>query len=197
MTGHRLRPINRNRLGIPLSLAYGQRLPIEWDALPLGIKSSETLTELDLPDTVLSQLDSTHLIVTTSVSHRFQFGTSVKDDNPRSPLKYSLIRMTSGANPTERDPTFVGILTLDGSSPIFLVGDTHALVVLSEAEYLGFGTEEFREHNDRSAHFFPLYNVMLVEWNIDGRIARRLGIGRVYQDSWLASGAYGQIVILE
>ena len=196
MTGHRLRAINNDGLGIPLSLAYGQRLPIEWDALPPGINRSESLTESDLPDAVLRQLDSTHLIFKTSVSRRFQFGTSIKDDYPRSPSKYSLIRMTSGANLTERDPTFVGVLTLDGSSPIFLAGDIHALVVLSEAEYLGFGAERFRDHNDRSA-YYPLYNVMLVEWNIDGRIARRLGIGRVYKDAWLASEPYVQTVILE
>ena len=195
MTDDRLRAINSDGLGIPLSLAYGQR-PIEWDASPPGINSSDTLTELDLPDTVLRQLDDTHLIFKTSVSRRFQFGTSVKDDYPRSPLKYSLIRMTSGANLTYRDPTFVGVLTLDGSSPIFLAGDTHALVVLSEAEYLGFGAEKLRDYHDRSA-YYPLYNVMLVEWNIDGRIARRLGIGRVYKDAWLASGPYVQTVILE
>ena len=196
MTGHRVRAINGDGLGISSSLAYGQRLPIEWDALPPGITSSATLTELDLPDTVLNQLDSNHLIFKTSVSRRFQFGTSIKDDYPRSPSKYSLIRTTSGATLTERDPTFVGILTLDGSSPIFLAGDAHAMVVLSEAEYLGFGPEICRDHNDRSARY-PLYNVMLVEWNIDGRIARRLGIGRVYKDAWLASGPYVQTVILE
>ena len=38
---------------------------------------------------------------------------------------------------------------------------------------------------------------MLVEWNIDGRIARRLGIGMVYKDVWLASEPYVQTVILE
>lgn len=92
-------------------------------------------TELDLPDRVLKQLDSTYPIFKTSVSRRFQFGTSVKDDYPRSLSKYSVIQMTSAANITKRDPTFVGVLTLDGSSPIFLAGDTHALVVLSEAEY--------------------------------------------------------------
>lgn len=41
MTCHRLQAINGNGLGIPLWLGYGQRLPIEWDALPPGINSSE------------------------------------------------------------------------------------------------------------------------------------------------------------
>ncbi len=191
-----LRAINGHGLGIPLSLADGRNLPIEWDGMPPGIKTFESLTELGLPETVLNTLDSTHLIFKTSISRKFQLGDSITDDALHGPLKFSLIRKTSQNYHKKNSKYFAGVVTLDGSSPRSLTGDSHALVVLSEAEYLCFGPEKVREYDDRSAHF-PLYNVMLVEWNIDGRIARRLGIGRVYKDAWLASRAYVQTVILE
>lgn len=81
MVDRGLRIINENRLGISLSLADGQKLPIEWDAKPPGIENSEKMTELDLPGTVLSQLESTYLVFKTSVSRRFHFGAFITDDN--------------------------------------------------------------------------------------------------------------------
>ena len=191
-----LRAINGHGLGIPLSLADGRNLPVEWEKMPPGIKNFESLTGLGLPETVLNNLNSTHLIFKTSVSHISQLGDSITDDTRHGPLKFSLMRTTSRDCYKKSFQSFAGIVTLDGSSPRSLTGDSHALVVLSEAEYLGFGPERVRQYDDRSAPF-PLYNVMLVEWNIDGRIARRLGVGRVYKDAWKASRAYVQTVILE
>ena len=191
----RLRAVNGNGLGIPLPLANGETLPLEWDRLPPGMKYSGSLTKPSLPKTVLVNLNSTHLIFKTSISRNFRLGDFIKDSAPDGPWKFSLVTIPSRAHGWHCSQFFAGVVTLDGASPRFLKPDSHALIVLSEAEYLGFGDERVREYDDRSAHF-PLYNVMLVEWSLSGRIARRLGIGRVYKDAWLVSGACVDTVIL-
>lgn len=193
VAGQRLRAINNNGLGIPLPLADGQTLPVEWDGLPPGIEDCEA-TQFSIPDPVLNNLNSTHLVFRTSISRNFQFMDFIRKDIHDYPLKFSFTSISESCHEESR-PSIAGVVTLDGSSPLFLRRDSHAFIVLSEAEYLGFGDERVREYDDRSAQF-PLYNVMLVEWNGSQRIARRLGLGRVYKNAWRRSNAYVRTVIL-
>ena len=194
VVSQRLRAINHNGLGIPLPLADGQRLPVEWDGLPPGIEDCER-AQWSLPNPVLYNLNSTHLLFRTSVSRNFQFKKFLRKDVHDYPLRFTFAPATSHTCHEENGQSIEGVVTLDGSSPLFLKWESHAFVVLSEAEYLGFGDERVREYDDQSARY-PLYNVMLVQWNRNELIARRLGIGRVYKDAWLRSGMYVQTVIL-
>ncbi len=194
-TSSGLQAINGNGLGIPLPLTAGQTMPVEWDGSPPGINDPQTLMDLGLSEMVVNSLDSTHLVFKTSISRSFQLAASITADAPNSPLKFSLVIKTPRGHRSRSRASLSGIITLDGDSPLSLEWDAHALVVLSEAEYLGVEGEEVREYDGWGARFL-LYNVMLVQWNRDEPIARRLGVGRVYKEAWLASGVYIQTVIL-
>ena len=194
-TSYGLQAINGNGLGIPLPLAARQPMPVEWEGSPPGINDPQSLMDLGLSEKVMNSLNSTHLVFKTSISRGFQLAASITADAPNSPLKFSLVIKTPRGRHSRSRASLSGIITLDGDSPLSLERDDHALVVLSEAEYLGVEGEEVREYDGWGARFL-LYNVMLVQWNRNQRIARRLGVGRVYKEAWLASGPYVETVIL-
>ncbi|KDN60751.1 putative conserved hypothetical protein, partial [Colletotrichum sublineola] len=62
-------------------------------------------------------------------------------------------------------------------------------VPLSESQY--WGNEKRVDVDD-----YPLYNVMMVEWDHSRKIAVRLGLGKVQKDAWLSGNPVLQTVIL-
>ena len=194
--GFELRAINGTGLGIPSPLADKQEMPIEWDGMPPGIQDTQSSKEPDLSYAMMKYLNDTHLVFESSISRGFQLAKAITADALDSPLKFSLVTTTPRGHQMRASRSLSGIVILDGSSPLALNCNFHALVVISEAEYLGFGEEEeVRRYSDQGAHF-PLYNVMLVEWKRSEHTARRLGIGRVYKDAWFASDPKVQTVVL-
>ncbi|WQF81216.1 Putative heterokaryon incompatibility [Colletotrichum destructivum] len=62
-------------------------------------------------------------------------------------------------------------------------------VLLSESQY--WGNENRVDVDD-----YPLYNVMMVEWDHSGKIASRLGLGKIRKEAWAMAKPALQTVIL-
>lgn len=55
----------------------------------------------------------------------------------------------------------------------------YEFVQVAEAQYLGLGNEP------RDIEDYPLYLVMLVQWDSYSNLASRLGLGRVQKPAWI------------
>jgi hypothetical protein len=75
-------------------------------------------------------------------------------------------------------PERVGIVLLDGSEPQHLEVAKHEFILLSETLYFGLDGES------PVIDDYPLYLVMLVGKDPKTKIAKRLGLGRVYKTAW-------------
>ncbi|KAF4782512.1 hypothetical protein HER10_EVM0013142 [Colletotrichum scovillei] len=62
-------------------------------------------------------------------------------------------------------------------------------VLLSESQY--WGNEKRVDVNG-----FPLYNVMMVEWDHGGKTATRVGLGKIQKNAWMAANPALRTVIL-
>jgi hypothetical protein len=89
----------------------------------------------------------------------------------------------------------VGYILLDGPGPQVFGEFEHEFIVISEAEYFGFGKEKLQVYDDADAGFL-LYNVMLVAYDEERRIANRLGCGRIYKKSWKEARPRSKVIIL-
>lgn len=191
LDGDVLQPINGNGLGIPLPIGLNDPLPVEWDQIPAGVESLKSLQHLNLSNDMMQLLNSRELLFKTSCSCSFQFGRRISYGETATAecpsFQYKLKSNAGGEN--------AGIITLDGDGPSELVEGKHALVVLSEAEYLGYGEETLRRYDNKNADF-PLYNVMLIEWAERKPIASRLGLGRVSEPVWRKSQTTVETIIL-
>ena len=96
--------------------------------------------------------------------------------DPRIPLQYPILQ---GVGTTFARQ--VGHVRLDGGGPRTFDPTKHSLIVISEALY--FSIDQTNEQEDNSSEF-PLYNVMLVEWNDGQALASRLGLGKIYKEAW-------------
>lgn len=183
-----LRPLNKSGWGIPL---FGKTIPEEWDKDPFASVPIEerpmSLDVSDLPSTMLSNLDDHHLVFWTTIVESFQLGSSASQDsdrimNPKKPpLRYNILNKASKN---------VGTLLLDGYGPHRLT-ERHEFLAIAEAQYYGL---DFEPGNIDG---YPLYIVMLVEWNETRSAARRLGLGRVDKLDWQKARPRAKIVCLE
>lgn len=217
--------LNANGLGVPLQ-STTEELPEEWEKYPpmmaprkqsqqsgdLGywdyimddienlLLDSEKVAEnrvsvdvTDLPVSLLPYLGEHHLIFRTSCTESISFGRLKRSAvlDPKIPLQYPILQ---GAE--TRSEKHVGHLRLDGDGPRCFDPTKHSLIVISEALY--FNLEQSDEQGDSNMDF-PLYNVMLVEWNNERTVASRLGLGRIFKDSWrsLIPLPAARVVILE
>jgi len=203
----KLQPLNGNGLGIPLQ-SHTEELPQEWDKYPpmlsprkagddLGYwdyimddienllldsdkvaESRVNIEQADLPESILSHLSSHHLVFRTSCTESIQFGRLKRSAvvDPKIPLQYPILE---GAE--TRVVKKLGHLRLDGDGPRSFDPSKHSLIVISEALY--FSIDQDSQQDDSSSDF-PLYNVMLIEWNEERTLASRLGLGRLYKESW-------------
>lgn len=203
----KLEMLNYNGLGIPLQ-STTEELPEEWDKYPpmlsprtaddsLGYwdcimddienllldsdKVAErrvSIEQAELPELVWPHISSHHLIFRTSCTGSIQFGRLKRSAvvNPKVPLQYPVLE---GAE--TRVEKHVGHLRLDGDGPRNFDPTKHSLVVISEALY--FNIDQDSQQDDSNSEF-PLYNVMLIEWNEQRTLASRLGVVRLYKTSW-------------
>ena len=199
--------LNGNGLGLPLQ-STTEELPLEWEKYPPMLSTHKEDDDLgywdcimndiekllldsdkvaqsrvkidiaDLPESILPHLNGQHLIFRTSCTQSIQFGRLKRSAvlDPKIPLQYPIIQ--GAKNNVEKQ---VGHLRLDGERPRIFDPTRHSLIVISEALY--FSIEQSSEQEESSSDF-PLYNVMLVEWNDGGTVASRLGLGRIYKEFW-------------
>ena len=83
-----------------------------------------------------------------------------------------------------RSGQVVGYLVLNGRSPLQTDSNRHEFIIMSEAQVLGFNPVNWSCKYSEECF---MYNVMLVEWDCDHKIAYRLGVGRVYKKAWTGS----------
>lgn len=181
--------INKNGLGIPFGMNEKETLPYEWDKTP-DKEMMNSLSAMDLPETTLHLLDDRHLIFWTICSTAFRFeevNWTVEQSSrtQKAPLRRSIFG-NEGLNP-------VGTILLDGQGPVRFDARMHEFIVISEAQYYGIENEmpqngEFMD--------YPLYNVMLIQWDGLRQIASRLGMGRITKDAWRQVDYQVQIIVL-
>lgn len=201
----RLELLNGNGLGVPLQLDVWGELPDEWEkhppisvvpeeqdqseewndimkAIELSLQdvgqSAEYALQIhigDLPRKTLPYLRNHHLIFRTSCTPGFIFGPLINYEGSAfsDPLSYRLLDTKSRAD--------IGLIMIDGPEFTVFNPTKHEFIVLSEAQYL---TLDQKVDQDESSAKFSLYNVMLIEWDDGNNIASRLGLGRIYKESW-------------
>lgn len=83
-----------------------------------------------------------------------------------------------------RGGQLVGYLVLNGRGPLEMDSNRHEFIIISEAQFSGFNPVNWScKYSEKCL----MYNVMLVEWDRDHKIAYRLGVGRVYKKAWMGS----------
>lgn len=217
-----LQTINSQGIGIPLQLPI-EELPEEWDKIPPMLSSRKgsddlgywdcimddienllldsdkvaqsrvTVEVADLPESILPHLGAQHLIFRTSCTEAIEFGRLKRSAilDPKIPLQYPILQ---GAE--TRAEKQIGHVRLDGDGPRAFDPAKHSLIVISEALY--FSIDQPYEQADNSLDF-PLYNVMLIEWNSKRTTASRLGLGRIYKEAWrtFEPAPTAMVIILE
>ena len=174
-------PISGHGLGIPWQSNAGETLPEEWEKTPFFV-STYPIRLYEMPPETRKLLDKHHLIFRTSCTSHFVLGDQVL----AAPRTYKLV---------DSEYSYVGFVRLDGQEPEWIGGNRHEFIVLSEAQYYGFGPEKGRALEGYSGEY-PLYNVMLVEWDAEGQVASRLELGRVSKAAWKAAHPVAKIVVL-
>ena len=177
----KLLPINGHGLGIPWQGNVEETLPEEWEKTPFFV-STTPIRLYEMPVETRNLLDKHHLIFRTSCTSHLILGDQILG-NPRS---YRLV---------DSNYKNVGSITLTGSGPEWIDESRHEFLVLSEAQYFGHGPERGRAPEDYSGEY-PLYNIMLVEWDQEWRITTRLGVGRVFKTAWIAAHPAAKVVVL-
>ncbi len=143
---------------------------MERDQSPSGVGPG-ILCISDLPARLIARLTEKHLVFETSCTTKLRLGT---ESGPGAPLDSPAARTLAVVN--RMDHGKVGVLGMESLTPV--EEDRYDFIVISEAQYLRYEPERFREEDEDDAVYF-WYNVMLVEWDISRTITRRLGFGRV------------------
>ena len=187
-TRHDFEAINKNGLGIPFGMNDNENLPYEWEKTPDGVMMPSAM---DLPESTLSLLDDRHLIFWTISSTAFIFEEEVNwvveesGQSQKAPLRRSIVNHI-GLNR-------VGTILLDGQDPVRFDAQMHEFIVISEAQYYGIEKETAQQGEFME---FPLYNVMLIQWDDRKEIANRLGMGRIEKSAWRQVDYRLQIIVL-
>lgn len=182
--------INKNGLGIPFGMNENETLPYEWEKTLNG-EDLPAPCAMYLPEGLPSLLDDRHLIFWTICSTAFRFEEETRGavENsgqlPKAPLRRTIFGK-EGLNP-------VGTILLDGQGPARFDARIHEFIVISEAQYYGIENETAQQGEFMD---YPLYNVMLIQWDERRQIASRLGMGRVEKTTWRQVERHLQIVVL-
>jgi hypothetical protein len=189
---------------VPLIKWYikkGDRSPVLINRVGIGIdehsmgyeKSTNTFVWFPLFEALAKCMDSvpsihlpagqeTHLQFWTSCAF---FQTMYKEDTRGSSNaeeaslvrpKKTLVKSTSGQ--------VIGYLVLNGLGPLRTTIGRHEFIVLSEAQVSGFNPLTWA---NKFSEECLMYNVMLIEWNENGQVAERLGLGRILKGAWKES----------
>ena len=209
----KLKLLNSTGLGIPLFVENANELPAEWEKIPPGstaldgyyqsmklhdllYKARHSMRQKSKRDQKDKAIKSTrhspsdqYLVFRTSCSKGISFGEPIQPAASPSPsnlqdgAEFSLAETPESNRPDRYQllstTTFltIGEITLDSSTPSSFDPNKHTFLVLSEGHALLSGYEDDE---------YPYYNVMLVE-QTEGKIAYRLGIGRVEKAAWMGT----------
>lgn len=184
-SGRQLIPLNETGFGIRAAATAEGRLPDGWDGM------DGTLTRTNFSQLRLSQpLDQQCLY----------FRTSCASFKIKKIWMYASVPDAFDMIDSKGEWAGIG-LTDSGNGPRTGFTCIFDFIVLSEAQH--FGTQhsgrikrdtQKRLHSDRKA--YSLYNVMLVKWDADRILAHRLGLARVFKDSWTKANPQDRLVIL-
>jgi hypothetical protein len=87
----------------------------------------------------------------------------------------------------------IGYLILDGMQPYETRANHNEFIVMSEAQVSGFNPLTWAiQYSEKCL----MYNVLLVEWDYNHRIAHRVGIGRLLKGAWKEAGSRIKFVTL-
>ena len=179
--------INGTGIGIPLETGD---YPREWEKVPRGFASGGIINQR--PDASLlpvpsSLLQDHHLIFWTSASCAFTFGdeTSQTSDHLQK-LKPPPVRRAIA----DADFEWAGTILLDGAGPDWLDPARHEFILIAEAQYYKLDDEA------RDIEGYPLYLVMLIEYNQQTMIAERRGLGRIKKQAWRQAETEKKLVVL-
>ena len=145
-----------------------------------------SLPAIDLPD-------DKHLYLQFWTSCAF-FKITSNQNNARDAVENSI----TGRKPTRflirsSRNQVIGYLTLDGVQPYETRVNHHEFIVASEAQVSGFNPVTWEiQYSEKCL----MYNVLLVEWDYNHQIARRVGIGRVLKGAWKEAGSRIKFVTL-
>ncbi|KAH8776319.1 heterokaryon incompatibility protein-domain-containing protein [Diaporthe sp. PMI_573] len=95
--------------------------------------------------------------------------------------------------PREYGRQLAGYLVLNGSGPLRTDPSRHEFIVISEAQVSGFNPVNWA---CKYSELCRMYNVMLVEWDRDHKIAYRVAIGRVLKAAWVGSRPVRKLITL-
>ena len=192
---NRIIPLNGTGLGFPHEV--GKQLPNEWENGPYSFDSrgngaprwaSELPLRVDsfgISESIASQC----LFFWASTSSRFRLGASIRDPRDQAwvtrgvPIRHVL---------WDLDYFPVGNILFDGTynRPPDIHLDGYELVQIAEAQYLGL-TEEYRDIED-----YPLYAVMVIQWDEAHKVARRVGTGKVHKTAWMLAAPELKLIAL-
>lgn len=79
----------------------------------------------------------------------------------------------------------IGILTMTGSAPVKLDPSRHEYIVISGAQFAGIDLVSWLPKFSPEQSGFMMYNVMLVEWDVEKSCAYRVGLGRIMKSAWM------------
>jgi hypothetical protein len=188
---HPLVPINGHGLGLAFDDADKVNVAAFLQAAAdlRGGATSPPTVPIDMP------LDSRHLVCETQVaSFRLR-----KRGNPQRNEK--LWRRTPKGMVVDKELTIAEIDVLDHSGEAVgtviptdgrrgVSSEPYHLILLSEAQYCG-------DEKRVDVSGMPLFNVMLVEWDIQRQFATRMGVGKVRKTAWWEAGPELKTVVLK
>lgn len=151
-------------LGVPLQFKNeSEEIPILWQRARVSALEGERLPPRaeDFPQGIINTLTDIHLIFWTGCSKPGSFKLSTVQNSQRHNI-VNIWGETSGS------------ILLDGNGPTMLESGRHSFILMSDAHI--FDSEDDWE--------YLAYNVMLVEWEPNEVIARRLGIGTIDKRCW-------------
>lgn len=159
--------------------------------------------ELGLPDVKPgTRLDSRHLVCETQVG-KFRLRQNKNKENKLTPRKEVLWKHGADGSAViakvldifeaeilDADDNVVGYTI--PTNQCQTLDDTHKyhFILLSESQYWG--------NEDRiDVVGYPLYNIMMVEWDANEEFATRLGLGKISKAAWRAERPRKKCVILK
>jgi hypothetical protein len=177
-----VQPVNGTGLGFPYS---NEALPTEWENGPWHTEVDSPVGEprraRPVPNNVFNDRApgniAQQLIFWASCTTKLHLGQSISQPSDQAwirtdlpPARYWIV---------DSDSYAVGNVLLDSednkaSSDLGRYG----FIQIAEAQYAGLDNEE------RDVEDYPLYVVMLVEWDDQRQVAERRGIGRVNKEAW-------------
>jgi hypothetical protein len=186
-------PVNGSGLGIVSgSKDVDERFIRKIVQFRTGLNALEDPGALSLPSGV--PLDNRHLVCETQTA---SFRLRQKDKSPRKEslwnrfggrLEEKVLDIVEAEVLDEADKVVGYVIPTDQRKTIS--SDTYDFILLSESQYWG---------NEKRIDIigFPLYNVMVVEWDNRKEFATRLGLGKISKLGWLAAQQGKRLVILK